>query len=122
MDCLKLITSNSFADKKIGYIALTQLFYEKNEVLMLATNRISMDLQSSEKNVVALALTALSEIATDDMCLNLAKDVQNCMVHGKLGFIKIPIMSPRKPVWLQLELLGNVPKSLQSLFLICVRC
>jgi vesicle coat complex subunit len=51
---------------------------------MLATNRISMDLQSSEKNVVALALSALSEIATDDMCINLAKDVQNCMIHGLL--------------------------------------
>lgn len=47
MECLKLITTSNFADKKIGYLGLTQLFNEKSEVLMMATHRIRTDLQSS---------------------------------------------------------------------------
>ena len=47
MECLKLITSNSYSDKKIGYLGLTQLFTEKSEVLMMATNRIRIDLQNN---------------------------------------------------------------------------
>lgn len=47
IECLKLITSQNFADKKIGYLGLTQLFNEKSEVLMMATHRMRTDLQSS---------------------------------------------------------------------------
>lgn len=46
MGCLDLITANSFAEKRIGYLGLTQLFNEKSEVLMMATNRIRIDLNN----------------------------------------------------------------------------
>lgn len=46
MESLKLITSNEYANKKIGYLALTQLFNEKSEVLLLATHRMHLDLSS----------------------------------------------------------------------------
>jgi AP-1 complex subunit gamma-1 len=44
MEILNLITSDDYLDKKIGYLGLTQLFCENSEVLMLATNRIRIDL------------------------------------------------------------------------------
>ena len=50
MECLKLITSSSYSDKKIGYLGLTQLFTERSEVLMMATNRIRIDLQNNVIN------------------------------------------------------------------------
>ncbi len=50
MECLKLITSNSFSEKRIGYLGLTQLFNEKSEVLMMATHRMRIDLTTQVKN------------------------------------------------------------------------
>jgi Adaptin N terminal region. len=47
IECLKLITSQNYSDKKVGYLGLTQLFNEKSEVLMMATHRMRSDLQSS---------------------------------------------------------------------------
>lgn len=75
LECLKLITANTYAEKRIGYLGLTQLFNEKSEILMMATNRMRIDLQSNNNYVVALALSALSEICTADMCRELASEV-----------------------------------------------
>ena len=48
-----------------GFIlGLTQLFDEKSELLMMATNRIRVDLTSNNVNIVGLALCVLSEICT----------------------------------------------------------
>ena len=75
MDCLKLITSNNFIQKRVGYLGLAQLFNEKSEVLMMATNRLRQDLTNSSFYVVALSLTAISEISTPDMCREVATEV-----------------------------------------------
>ncbi|EGR32940.1 hypothetical protein IMG5_065960 [Ichthyophthirius multifiliis] len=75
MECLKLITSSNYGNKRIGYLGLCQLFHENSEVLMLATNRIHLDLNHSNNYVVSLALVALSEICTADMCRELFPDV-----------------------------------------------
>lgn len=41
-------------------IGLTQLFHEKSELLMMATNRIRIDLNSNNNNIVGLVLCVLS--------------------------------------------------------------
>jgi len=87
IECLKLITSQNYSDKKVGYLGLTQLFNEKSEVLMMATHRMRSDLQSSTHYVVALALASLSEITTADMCRELAPEVCKLMVSGN-NYIK----------------------------------
>ena len=71
MECLKLITTNTFMEKRIGYLGLTQLFHEKSEVLMMATHRIKSDLNSSSNYIISLALIALSEVCTTEMCREL---------------------------------------------------
>lgn len=40
MDCLKLIVSNSYSDKRVGYLGLMMLVDERQEILMLVTNSL----------------------------------------------------------------------------------
>ena len=40
MECLRLIVSNSYGDKRMGYLALMVLLDERQEVLMLVTNSL----------------------------------------------------------------------------------
>jgi len=40
LECLKLIVSHDYTDKRIGYLALNVLLDENTEVLMLATQAI----------------------------------------------------------------------------------
>eukprot|EP00918_Siedleckia_nematoides_P081481 GHVU01178706.1.p1 GENE.GHVU01178706.1~~GHVU01178706.1.p1 ORF type:complete len:730 (-),score=159.31 GHVU01178706.1:586-2775(-) len=79
MECLKLIASNKFSEKRVGYLGLTQLLDEDTEVLMLVTNSIKNDLHSSNQYINGLALGALGNIANSEMCRNLAHEVEKIM-------------------------------------------
>lgn len=82
MECLHLITANTYNEKRIGYLALTQLFNEKSEVLMMATNRIRIDLNNPSNYIVSLALMALSEVCTSEMCRSLSGEVLKLLQNG----------------------------------------
>jgi len=76
MECLKLISSNNFPEKRIGYLGLMLLLDENQEVLMLVTNSLKNDMQQSNQYVVGLALCALANISTSDMCRTLYVEVE----------------------------------------------
>lgn len=42
MECIKLITSPNYMDKRIGYLGLTLLLTDQEEVLMLVTNSLKV--------------------------------------------------------------------------------
>lgn len=66
-----------FRMKIIGYLGLTLFLSEKSEVLMMATNRIRIDmLQENNFFVVSLALKAFSEIADKNMINDLFQYIQ----------------------------------------------
>jgi len=44
LQCINLMSSQDFAEKKIGYFALNQLFNETTDMLIMATNQIRNDL------------------------------------------------------------------------------
>lgn len=79
MECLKLISAQSFPEKRIGYLALTLLLNEQAEVLTLVTNSLKLDLTNSNQYIQALALIAIGNLATQDMARDLISDVEKLL-------------------------------------------
>jgi AP-1 complex subunit gamma-1 len=82
METLKLIASAGYAEKRIGYLGLTLLLDERQEVLMLVTNSLKNDLNSGSQHVVGLALTALGTICSAEMARDLAPEVARLLGSG----------------------------------------
>jgi len=79
MECLKLIASSKFPEKRVGYLGLTQLLDENTDVLMLVTNSIKNDMGHDNQYVNGLALCALGNIASPEMCQSLAREVERML-------------------------------------------
>ncbi len=79
MTCVNLLQSNKFTEKRIAYIALCILMDEKSEVLLLTSNTIKKDLESSNQYIVAVALNTIGEVCTVDLCRDLSVEVGKLM-------------------------------------------
>lgn len=75
LECMKLIASPHFPEKRIGYLGMMLLLSQEADVLMLATNALKNDLNSDNKFVSGLALCAIGNLATADMSRDLAPEV-----------------------------------------------
>lgn len=87
IECLKLIASNKFSNKRIGYLGLTILLDENTDILMLVTNSIKNDLKSSNQYVNGIALCALGNIANGEMCSALCHEILE-MINGNNPYVK----------------------------------
>ncbi|KAJ5444077.1 AP-1 complex subunit gamma-1 [Penicillium daleae] len=79
IECLKLLASHRFADKRLGYLGTMLLLDENQEVLTLVTNSLQNDLSHSNQYIVGLALCALGNIASIEMSRDLFTEVENLM-------------------------------------------
>lgn len=87
VECLKLIASNKFCEKRIGYLAICQLLDEDSEILLLATNSIKNDLNHSNQYINGLALSAIANTAPKEMCRAVFREVSELLLVGN-PFIK----------------------------------
>lgn len=87
VECLKLLSSNRIFDKRIGYMATMLLFDENQDILTLLTNSLDLDLKSTDMFVVSLALTALGNVASNELAKDLYPQVEK-LLKSSLSYIK----------------------------------
>lgn len=104
MECIKLIASHDYMDKRIGYLAINMLLDENQEVLMLATHQIKTDLRHHQRFVAGLALVTLGNIASEQICRDCACDIEQLLVEQDI----VPYRR-KKAVLCALKIIRKVP-------------
>jgi AP-1 complex subunit gamma-1 len=96
MECLKLVASPRFADKRLGYLGIMLLLDESQEVLTLVTNSLKKcvlfiswneafltpphsDMNHANMYAVGLALCTFANIASEEMSRDLANEIEKLL-------------------------------------------
>lgn len=82
MECLKLIASAKFHEKRIGYLGMCVLLDETQEVQMLVTNTLKNDLYNENPYVIGLALCSFGNVASVEMAHDLSLEIQRLCKDG----------------------------------------
>ncbi|KAL6937876.1 hypothetical protein ACO0RG_004400 [Hanseniaspora osmophila] len=81
VDCINLIASDNFTNKRLGYLSAMLLLKDENpELLTLLVNMINQDLQHKNDYVVAMALHALGSLCNEELARDLCGDVINLIL------------------------------------------
>ncbi|ODV82618.1 hypothetical protein CANARDRAFT_30720 [[Candida] arabinofermentans NRRL YB-2248] len=80
VECLKLLASNTFASKRLGYLATMLILDENQEVLTLLTNSLDNDMKHPNQYVAGLALVTLGNIASPELARDLYTNVDTILM------------------------------------------
>lgn len=82
MECVRLTARREFPEKRIGYLGLTLLLDENQEVTMLVTNSVKNDLTHKNHYVIGLGLCMLGGICSAEMARDVAGEVEQLLGHA----------------------------------------
>lgn len=87
VECLKLIASNRYMDKRVGYLGAMLILDENQDILTLLTNSLDIDLKSSDQLVVGLALSTLGSITSVELAKDLYSNIE-VLLESPQSYIK----------------------------------
>ncbi|OLL25522.1 AP-3 complex subunit delta [Neolecta irregularis DAH-3] len=80
---VEVMSSPKYLQKRIGYLAAVQSFNKDTDVLMLTTNLIKKDLNSSNPLEISIAINGLSHIVTPSLARDLNHDLLSMLSHSR---------------------------------------
>ncbi|KAH3662019.1 hypothetical protein OGAPHI_006200 [Ogataea philodendri] len=87
VECLKLLASPKFANKRLGYLATMLILDENQEVLTLLTNSLDNDMKSTNQYIAGLALVTLGNIASPELARDLYSNV-NTLLQSQHSYLR----------------------------------
>uniref|UniRef100_A0A8C8JFF3 AP-1 complex subunit gamma n=1 Tax=Oncorhynchus tshawytscha TaxID=74940 RepID=A0A8C8JFF3_ONCTS len=87
MECVRLIASPRYNEKRVGYLGAMMLLDEKQDASLLITNSIKNDLSHSSQYVQSLALCTLACMGSAEMCRDLAPEIDR-LLRASNSYIK----------------------------------
>ena len=92
VEAINLIARNSFYEKRIGYLVLSVMLDQDDELLPLLPNSLHSDLHSRNNFIVSLALNAVPCIADADTYRQLLPDIESALTHQHTYIRKKAVM------------------------------
>ncbi|KAI8380112.1 adaptin N terminal region-domain-containing protein [Blakeslea trispora] len=80
LEAVNLISSQTYSEKQIGYLAVTLLFHENSDLVRLVVNSTKKDLDDMNEINNCLALHAIANIGGREMAESLAADVHRLLI------------------------------------------
>ncbi|XP_041805466.1 AP-1 complex subunit gamma-like 2 isoform X2 [Chelmon rostratus] len=87
MECVRMIASPRYSEKRVGYLGAMMLLDEKQDASLLITNSIKNDLSHSSQHVQSLALCTLACMGSAEMCRDLAPEIDR-LLRASNSYIK----------------------------------